>query len=128
MKVFELEFKNKDGDDNEFLIWIATNEKLSSLSANYIKELEEYDEHTLGVDIVINSERKKENKMKGTFEVHFNKDQVKYMQKIELFLGIKFANLERDMASGYTIATDSEGFADEIMRIRDRMTGIDTFA
>ena len=66
--------------------------------------------------------------MKGTFEVYYNKKQVKDMNAVEDFLCVTFNNREKDMSHGVTISTYSEDFADELVRLRDRLSGIDTFA
>ncbi len=66
--------------------------------------------------------------MKGTFEVYFKSNQLGHLRTIEEFLGVKFVDMDNDIAKGFTVSTFSEGFADEITRLRDRMTGIDTFA
>ena len=65
--------------------------------------------------------------MIGTFEVYFKPNQVDHLRKIEEFLGVNFITDDKT-GVGFTVSTHSEGFADEIIRLRDRLTGIDTFA
>ncbi len=66
--------------------------------------------------------------MEATFEVTFPKRQVKALQKIEEFLGVKFTNKEVLMGNSVTISTNSEGFADEIERIKNKLEPLDTVA
>jgi hypothetical protein len=55
MKVYEIGIPS-DGNDQSFEIWIATDRNIEATNNDpnvYIKEIEEYDEHTSGVDFII---------------------------------------------------------------------------
>lgn len=60
--------------------------------------------------------------MEATFEVTFLRRQWAALLKIEDFLGVKFSNRREELDGGLTIATNSEGFADEIERIKNKIT------
>ena len=65
--------------------------------------------------------------MLGTFEVRFPPRQKEALEQIETFLGVKFTNRNEDLGC-ITIRTYSEGLADEIERIKNKIRPLDITA